>query len=163
MIFIKRRSSLRSPKRAWQRPSTKKDMKPRPRRRGHFGREKLKDLIKTLSWKSRKTLLSHINPFTTEVENECWLRGWKFLFQSCTTPFDWAFDKLSQVVMYECTCKTIESLKLINITTFDQNQFMTCYLIFNFRPTYFSYFQKIIANSNSHSLNKLVEPKVPSP
>ena len=61
--------------------------------------------------------------------------------------------------MYECTCKTIESSELINITTFDQNQFMTCYLIFNFRPTYFSYFQKIIANSNSHNVKKQVEKK----
>ena len=44
----------------------------------------------------------------------------------------------------------IESLDLIKRTTFHQNQFMTCYLIFNFRATYFSYFQKISANSNSH-------------
>ena len=49
--------------------------------------------------------------------------------------------------------ETIESLKLITRTTFDQNQFMTCYLIFNFRPVYFSYFQ-IIAESNSHNVEK---------
>ena len=59
--------------------------------------------------------------------------------------------------MYECLCKTIEYLKLIKITTFDQSQFMTCYLIFNFRPTYFSYFQKIIAYSISHNVKKQVE------
>ena len=41
--------------------------------------------------------------------------------------------------------------KLIKINTFNQNQFMTCYLIFNFRPIYFSYFRKITANSNSHN------------
>ena len=32
------------------------------------------------------------------------------------------------------------------------------YLIFDFRPTYFSYFQKISANSNSHNGEKQVEP-----
>ena len=57
--------------------------------------------------------------------------------------------------MYECTRNTRISLKVIKITTFDQNQFMTCYLIFNFRPTYFSYFRKIIAISISHKVKKL--------
>ena len=59
--------------------------------------------------------------------------------------------------MYEFTCKMIESLELINITTFDENQFLTCYLIFNFRQTYFSYFQKIIPNSICHNVKKQVE------
>ena len=31
-------------------------------------------------------------------------------------------------------------------------------LIFDFRPTYFSYLQKISANSNSHNGKKQVEP-----
>ena len=48
----------------------------------------------------------------------------------------------------------MKSLKVIKITTFDQNQFMTCYLIFNFKPIYFSYFRKITAISNSHSVKK---------
>ena len=65
--------------------------------------------------------------------------------------------------MYKCTCNTMKSLKVIKITTFDQNQFMTCYLIFNFRPTYFSYFHKIIAHCNSHNVKKQVEQKLPSP
>ena len=56
--------------------------------------------------------------------------------------------------MYECSCKTMKSFKVIKITTFDQNQFMTCYLIFNFKPTYFSYFRKIIAISISHNVKK---------
>ena len=51
--------------------------------------------------------------------------------------------KLSKDVMYEFSCNTMKPLKLIERTTFDQNQFMTCYLIFNFRPTFFSYFRKI--------------------
>ena len=62
--------------------------------------------------------------------------------------------KLSYDVMYECLCKTMKSLKVIKITTFDQNQFMTCYLIFNFKPTYFSYFRKITAISISHNVIK---------
>ena len=61
--------------------------------------------------------------------------------------------------MYECSCKTMKSLKVIKITTFDQNQFMTCYLIFNFKPTYFSYFRKITAISISHNVKKLVDQK----
>ena len=65
--------------------------------------------------------------------------------------------------MDECSCKTIESLKLIKITTFDQNQFMACYLIFNFRPTLFSYFQKITAISHSHNAKKEMDPKDPFP
>ena len=44
--------------------------------------------------------------------------------------------------MYECKFNTMKSLKVIKIATFDQNEFMTCYLIFNFRPTFFSYFSK---------------------
>ena len=36
---------------------------------------------------------------------------------------------------------------------------MTCYRIFNFRPTYLSYFQKILANSYSHNVKKQVEQK----
>ena len=89
-----------------------------------------------------------VNPFTTGVENECWLRGWNILFQCCITSFD---------------CKTIESSKLIKITTFDQNQFMSCYLIFNLRPTYLPYFQKISAHSNSQKVenkwNKMFHPR----
>lgn len=56
-----------------------------------------------------------------------------------------------------------KSLKVVNITPFDQNQFMTCYLIFNFRPTYFSYFRKITANSISHNVKKEVGPDGPIP
>ena len=52
--------------------------------------------------------------------------------------------------------KTIESIKMLKITTLDQNKFMTCYLIFNFRPTYFSHLLKIIADSNSHNVKKQV-------
>ena len=52
---------------------------------------------------------------------------------------------------------------MIKITPFDQNQFMTCYLIFNFRPTYFSYFRKITANSISHNVKKEVGPNGPIP
>ena len=59
--------------------------------------------------------------------------------------------------MYECTCKSIEPLDMIKRTTFDQNQCMTSYLIYDFRPTYFSYFQKISANSNSHNVKKQVD------
>ena len=65
--------------------------------------------------------------------------------------------------MYECSCKTMKSLKVIKITTFDQNQFMTCYLILDFRPTYFSYFQKITAISHSHNVKKEVDPKLAFP
>ena len=36
---------------------------------------------------------------------------------------------------------------------------MTCYLTLDFRPTYFSYFQKIIAISRSHNVKKEVNPK----
>ena len=50
------------------------------------------------------------------------------------------------------------TFKLVKITSFDQNPFMTCYLIFDFRPTYFSYCQKINATSNSHNVKKEVEP-----
>ena len=89
-----------------------------------------------------------VNPFTTGVENECWLQGWNILFQCCITSFD---------------CKMIESSKLIKITTFDQNQFMSCYLIFNLRPTYLPYFQKISAHSNSQKVenkwNKMFHPR----
>ena len=48
----------------------------------------------------------------------------------------------------------MDSLKVIKITTFDRNQFMTCYLIFNIKPTYFSYFRKITAISISHNVKK---------
>ena len=65
--------------------------------------------------------------------------------------------------MYECPCKTIESLDLIKRTTFDKNQFMTCYLIFNFRPTFFSYFWKITADSVFHNVKKQVGQKWPFP
>ena len=61
--------------------------------------------------------------------------------------------------MYECTHDTMKSSKVIKITTFDQNQFMTYYLIFNFRPTYFSYFLKITAISISDNVKKLVDQK----
>ena len=48
----------------------------------------------------------------------------------------------------------MKSSKLIKISTFHQNKFLTCYLIFNFRPTYFSYFRKITGNYNSHNVKK---------
>ena len=57
----------------------------------------------------------------------------------------------------------MESLKVIKITTFDQNQFMTCYLIFNFKPSYFSYFRKITAISFSHNVKEEVGPNGPFP
>ena len=38
---------------------------------------------------------------------------------------------------------------------------MTCYLILNFRPTYFSYFQKITVISHSHNVKKEGDPKDP--
>ena len=63
--------------------------------------------------------------------------------------------------MYECTRYTRKSLKVIKITTFDQNQFMTFYLIFNFRPTYFSYCRKITAISIFHNVKKTSGPKSP--
>ena len=63
--------------------------------------------------------------------------------------------------MYECTCKMVGFLKLKKMPTFDQNQFLTCYLIFNFRPIYFSYFQKFIAQSISHNVKKQVEQNTP--
>ena len=65
--------------------------------------------------------------------------------------------------MYECQWKTIESLDLTKRTTFVQNQFMTCYLILNFKPAYFSYFQKVIAISISHNVKKGVGPNGPFP
>ena len=65
--------------------------------------------------------------------------------------------------MYECPCKTIKSLNLIKQTTFGKNQFMTCYLIFNFRPTFFSYFWKITADSVFHNVKKQVGQKWPFP
>ena len=40
---------------------------------------------------------------------------------------------------------------------------MTCYLILDFRPTYFSYFQKITAISHSHNVKKEGDPKDPFP
>ena len=40
---------------------------------------------------------------------------------------------------------------------------MTCYLILDFRPTYFSYFQKITAISHSHNVKKEVDPKLAFP
>ena len=61
--------------------------------------------------------------------------------------------------MYECTCNTMKSLKVIKITSFDQNQFMTGYLIFNFRPTYFSYFRKITSIYISHNVKKQMGQK----
>ena len=73
------------------------------------------------------------------------------------------YNNCEKNLMYEGSCKTIEFLKLVKITTFDQNELMTCYLIFNFRPTYFAYFHKITANSYSHNVKKQVEQKVPSP
>ena len=75
----------------------------------------------------------------------------------------WLKFKLSYDVMYECSCNTMKSLKVIKITTFDQNQFMTCYLILNFKPTYFSYFRKITAISISHNVKKEVGPNGPFP
>ena len=64
--------------------------------------------------------------------------------------------------MYECTFNTMKSLKVIKII-FDQNQFMTCYLIFNFKSTYFSYLRKITAISISHNVKKEVGPIGPFP
>ena len=40
----------------------------------------------------------------------------------------------------------------MKITIIDQNQFMTCYLIFNFRPTFSPYFRKITTISISHNV-----------
>ena len=40
---------------------------------------------------------------------------------------------------------------------------MTCYLIFNFRPTFFSYFWKITADSVFHNVKKQVGQKWPFP
>ena len=40
---------------------------------------------------------------------------------------------------------------------------MTCYLILDCRPTYFSYFQKITAISHSYNVKKVVDPKDPFP
>ena len=40
---------------------------------------------------------------------------------------------------------------------------MTCYLILDFRPTYFSYFRKITAISHSHNVKKEVDPKLAFP
>ena len=54
-------------------------------------------------------------------------------------------------------------LKVIKIAIFEQNQFMTCYLIFNFSPTYFSYFRKITVISISHNVKKSGGPKVVLP
>ena len=65
--------------------------------------------------------------------------------------------------MYECPCKTIESLDLMKRTILDKNQLMTCYLIFNFRPTFFSYFWKITADSVFHNVKKQVGQKWPFP
>ena len=65
--------------------------------------------------------------------------------------------------MYECPCKTKESLDLIKETSFDKNQFMTCYLIFKFRPTFFSYFWKITTDSVFHNVKKQVGKKWPFP
>ena len=45
-------------------------------------------------------------------------------------------------------------LKTDKITTFFQNQLLTCYLTFNIRPTYFSIFRKINANSYSNNDKK---------
>ena len=64
--------------------------------------------------------------------------------------------------MNKCTCDTMKSLKVIKITTLNQNIFMT-YLIFNFKPTYFSYFRKITAFSISHNVKKEVGPNGPFP
>ena len=60
--------------------------------------------------------------------------------------------------MYECACKTIESLNVIKIT-FGQNQFITYYIMFNFRRTYFAHFQNISANSDPYKVKKQVEQK----
>ena len=68
---------------------------------------------------------------------------------------------LLENLTHECSCKTIEFLKLVKITTFDQNEFMTCYLILDFRPNYFSYFQKITAISHSHNVKKELDPRDP--
>ena len=65
--------------------------------------------------------------------------------------------------MYECKFNTMKSLKVIKIATFDQNEFMTCYLIFNFNPTYFSYFRKITAIPIPHNVKKEVGPNGPFP
>ena len=71
--------------------------------------------------------------------------------------------QLLENLTYECPCKTIESLKLVKITTFDQNQFMTCYLILDFRPTYFSFFRKITALSIPPNVKREVGPNGPVP
>ena len=61
--------------------------------------------------------------------------------------------------MYECACNMMKSLQVIKMTNFDQNQFLTLYLILNLRPTYFSYFRKISAISISHNVKKLGDQK----
>ena len=65
--------------------------------------------------------------------------------------------------MYECTCNPMKSSKVIKTTTFDQKQFMTFYLIFNFKTTYFSYFRKITAISIYHNVKKEVGLNGPFP
>ena len=54
----------------------------------------------------------------------------------------------------------MKSSKLLTTNTFHQNQFLTFYLIFNFRLTYFSYFQKITTDSYSHIVKKTGGTKV---
>ena len=90
------------------------------------------------------------------------LRGTRSLPPALTLimSIDWLKYKLSYDVLYECTFNTMKSLKMIKITSFDQNHFMTCYLIFNFRPIYFSYFRNITAISISHYVKKSSGPKV---
>ena len=54
-------------------------------------------------------------------------------------------------------CNMMKTVNVIKVS-FDQDQFITGYLIFDFRPTYVSYLQKISANSHSHNVKKEVEP-----
>ena len=53
------------------------------------------------------------------------------------------------------------SLKVIKMTTFDQNQFMTCYLIFNLRPTCFSNSETITAISFCRNVHPHAPDQLP--
>ena len=104
--------------------------------------------------RERRCYASNLRPKSLSARDLCHMR-----WLSLSMPFHWLKYKLSYLVMYECTCNTKKSLKVIKITTFNQNQFITCYLIFNFRSTFFSYFRKITAFSISHNVKKQRDQK----
>ena len=127
----------------------------------------------------------YFNPFTTGVENESWLRGWSHFYHVIWLALGQVESYLIQTFSKKVKndkgkirtradglCyPTVHRLRhsVLSEIPIDfknkcqriycMNEFMTCYLIFDFRPTYFSYFQKISANSNSHNVKKEVEPK----